>query len=79
MSAHDYIEVSGRRWCVNCDLFQKRGRSGWYPTLSPHCQRTTPRAQALDDIELFNERYRQDQVRHEEEKNQDTPHPEGTR
>jgi hypothetical protein len=47
MSEHEFLTVDMRRWCVNCDLFQKQRDKAW-PQPMANCPRTTPHAKALD-------------------------------
>lgn len=51
MSAHDFVEVRDRRWCLCCDLFQtKSPTAAFFPTPRKLCPRDTPRARALDGV-----------------------------
>lgn len=37
---HNFIEVLNRRWCVTCDLFQRRAneRKSWLPAAIERCE-----------------------------------------
>jgi hypothetical protein len=49
MSAHDFVEVGDRRWCLCCDLFQaKSPTAAFFPTPRKPCPRDTPRGRKLD-------------------------------
>jgi hypothetical protein len=61
MKDHEFVEVGNRRWCLCCDLFQRRDPPGHkpFPTPRKECARSTPyayekdRAEALDSIGWF--------------------------
>mgnify|MGYP000499948370 CR=1 FL=1 len=40
MSAHEFIVVGQRRWCIGCDLFQMDGPRGWKPRAPDECPAT---------------------------------------
>lgn len=45
MSAHEFITVKNRRWCLGCDLFQqKQPTAAFFPTPRKPCPETTPHA-----------------------------------
>ena len=46
IDGHEFVAVHGRRWCLNCDLFQTNWKGRW-PRLKP-CPRNSPRAIAKD-------------------------------
>lgn len=49
MSTHDFVEVRNRRWCLNCDLFQHKGRgAAYFPKPPIPCPRDTKRAKDQD-------------------------------
>lgn len=49
LSAHDFIEVKDRRWCICCDLFQqKEPGAAFFPTPRNPCPRNTPYAEMMD-------------------------------
>ena len=58
---HEFVEVGNRRWCLGCDLFQRRDPPGYKPFPMPRneCPRSTPyayekdRDTALDSIGWF--------------------------
>ncbi len=54
MNAHEWIEVKGRRWCIGCDAFQRRGDTiyrQWMPEISDECPRNTPAARERDRLD----------------------------
>lgn len=49
MSAHEWLEVGDRRWCLGCDLFQVRPKGhAFFPTPRKPCPRNTPYAQGTE-------------------------------
>ena len=48
---HEWIEVLDRRWCVGCDLFQKRAGGNTWKPIDENCSRHTPYARQIDYFE----------------------------
>lgn len=47
LNGHQFIEVVGRRWCICCDLFQRRkyATHPWLPKRAGRCRKDTPYAE----------------------------------
>lgn len=50
MTAHEFVEVRDRRWCLCCDLFQQKAKgAAFFPTPRKPCPRDTRRARLQDE------------------------------
>jgi hypothetical protein len=54
MSAHDFVEVENRRWCLCCNLFQTKQKSAaFFPTPAKPCPRDTQYAVEKEERNPF--------------------------